>query len=406
MSEEAVQNLVIPDHVPTKLVRDFDPTYLPGMDKCPFSAVSKLHDDARVVWTGNSMRFGGSWIITHAEDIRYVLSHPDLFSATGQTGFSRLLGEDWPLLPLEANPPEHTDYRKLLNPLLAPPAVAKLEPKIRQRASDLIDAFRNDGQCEFMSVFGRPYPVTIILELLGLPLDKMDQFLKWEFELLHSKDPATMAGAAKAIKEYLESLRTERQANPSDDIVSQVVNAEIDGRRLNDDETLGILYLFFVGGLDTVASSLGFIFRHLAENPDHQAFLRENPDRIPGAIEEYLRRFSVVTVYRQCREDTSIGGIAMKKGDWITIVTALGSLDAAEFKCPMDVDFGRKNIRHFGLSTGVHFCLGNHLARRELKIALEEWLARVPSWRLKDGELLDVHGGPVFGVEHMVLGWR
>ena len=405
MSEASAPELMIPDHVPENLVRDFDPVYLPGMDKCPFSAVSKLHEDERIFWSAKNLRFGGAWVLTHADDIRHVLGHPDLFSTTGQSGFSKLMGEDWPLLPLESNPPEQVDYRKLLNPLLAPGAVKKLEPKIRQRAAELIEKFQNDGQCEFMDAFGTPFPVTIILELLGLPISKMEQFLEWEFNLLHSKDMEVMAGAAIAIKEYLAELRAERQANPSDDIVSYVVNAEINGRPLTDDETMGILYLFFVGGLDTVASTSGFIFRDLAENPKHQTFLRENPDRIPAAVEEYLRRFSPVTVYRQCREDTELGGIKMKKGDWISIVLALGSLDPSEFDCPMEIDFDRKNVRHFGLSFGVHFCLGNHLARRELIIAIEEWLARVPDWRLKEGEKIDVHGGAVFGVDHMWLTW-
>lgn len=405
MNEMTKPALMIPEHVPMELVKNIDPRYMPGMEDCPFSQVAKLHDEGPIFWSANDARFGGAWVLTKADDIRHVLGSPELFTAVGQTGFAALLGEEWSLLPLEVDPPQHTDYRRLLNPLVAPPVVAKMEPAIRQRAVDLIEGFKDKGEGEFVELFGRPFPVTIMLEILGLPQEQMGQFLEWEFDLLQSPDMEAKVKAAIGIKNYLEHVRAERQASPGDDIFSKVVTAEMDGRRLTDDETLGILYLFFVGGLDTVASTLGFIYRHLAENPDKQEFLRQNPDRISGAVEEYLRRYSVVSPYRRCVKETTINGVTIKEGDWISLVTSLGSLDPDVFECPLDVDFDRKNVRHFGFSFGAHFCLGNHLARKELNIALEEWLARVPSWRVKSGETVHAHGSTVFGVEHLSLTW-
>jgi cytochrome P450 len=401
----APQQNYVPEHIPADLVKPFSFFTDPAMSKCPFAATSRLHDRGRIFWNSSDPQFGGSWILTRAEDFRFVLNSPDLFTNKGEAGFSQLVGEAWDLIPLELDPPQHTKFRQLLNPLLSPGAVGKMTPGVTSRAVELIEALRGQGGCEFMSAFGRPFPVSIFMQLMGLPLDQTDTFLKWEWQLLHDPNMQTKVGAAIAIRDYLQSLADERRAHPVGDLTSFVVTAEIDGRKLSDDEVMGTLYLLFVGGLDTVASSLGFFFRHLAEHPDQQARLRANPALIERSIEELLRRFSVVTVHRQCKVDVELGGVLMKAGDWISIVDSLGSLDPEEFANPMEVDLDRRNIRHFGFSFGPHFCLGSHLARRELLIAMREWLARIPPWRLKPGAPIEVHGGGVFGVEHLELEW-
>jgi len=394
-----------PDHVPADLVRPFDVANDPESLRCPFSVISKLHDGPRTFWNPDNFMFGGTWVPTRAEDIRFILGRPDLFSNRFEAGFSGLMGEDWDLVPLELDPPEHTQYRKLLNPLVSPPVVAALTPRVIERAVELIEAVLPDGECEFMDAFGRPFPVGIFMELMGLPSDMTDQFNEWEFNLLHDPDMAVKAQAASAIRDYLLTLAADRRANPIDDLTSKVVTATIDGRLLDDDKVLGILYLLFVGGLDTVASSLGFFFRHLAENPEDQALLRAEPERIEQAVEEMLRRFSVVMVSRQCKVDVEVGGIQMKAGDWINIGDAFASLDPHEFENPLKVDFDRKNVRHLAFSFGPHFCMGSHLARRELVVALREWLARVPPFRVKEGEIPIAHGSGVFGVDKLVLSW-
>ncbi|MDO7843608.1 cytochrome P450 [Sphingomonas immobilis] len=394
----------IPDHVPAELIKPFSFAGEPEMSRCPFSATSRLHEGPRIFWNPANPQFGGSWVPTRAEDIRYVLNTPSLFSNKGEAGFSGLVGEQWDLIPLELDPPEHGKFRQLLNPLLAPPAVAKLTPGVTERAVRLIEAVRAKGGCEFMDAFGRAFPIGVFMQLMGLPEEHYDTFVTWEFELLHSGDMARRVAAAVAIRDFLRTLASERRANPTGDLTSFVVQAQIDGKDLSDDEVMGILYLLFAGGLDTVAASLGFFFRHLAENPEQQTFLRENPDRIDKSIEEMLRRFSVVTVHRMCKVDLEMAGVQMRAGDWITINDSLGSLDPAEFDEPMEVDLDRKNVRHLAFSFGPHFCMGSHLARRELSIALHEWLARVPTWRIRPGSPVQVHGG-LFGVEHLELEW-
>lgn len=394
-----------PTHVPPALVRPFSFVTGPGMSRCPFAAVAQLHDGPRIFWNPANHRFGGSWVLTRAVDIRYVLGNTDLFSSKGQSGLAKLIGENWDLVPLELDPPLHGQFRKLLNPLLAPPLINKMTEGITSRAVELIDGVRAAGGCEFMTAFGQPFPVSIFMQLMGLPAELMSTFLAWELDLLHGDTLEKRQGAAREIRDYLLRLARERRAAPVDDLTSAIVTGEVEGRKLTGDEVLGGLYLLFVGGLDTVASTLGFLFRHLAQGEEHQRQLRAEPATIERRTEELLRRFSVVTSHRQCKVDVEIAGVAMKAGDWITINGALGGLDGNEFAQPLEVDMDRKAIRHFAFNFGPHFCVGSHLARREILVAIREWLARIPPWRLNPKVEVVTHGGGVFGVERLAIEW-
>lgn len=398
----------IPPHVAPAPVRDFDLHGDPGMATCPFSTVARLHDGSDVFWSPTILREGqgdGAWVVTRAELMRQILSHPEIFSSKGEAGFSKLIDEDWDLVPLEIDPPRHTQFRQLLNPILYPRVVSQMTPGVVARANELLDQIAKDRGCEFMEAFGRPFPISIFMQLMGLPLDQMPIFLVWEEDLLHSPSLDRRKAAAKSIRLYLETLAADRRASPTEDLASLVVTSKIDGRLFTDDEVIGTLYLFFVGGLDTVASSLGWFFHHLATHPEQQQWLRDNPDEIPHAVEELLRRFSVVTSRRRCMCDTDVGGVAMKEGDWISLTYSLASLDPREFDRPLEVDFTRGALRHFGFSFGPHFCIGSHLARREMVVALTQWLARIPPWRLKPGAPVVMHGGGVFGIERLELEW-
>lgn len=399
----------VPDHVPPELVSSFDLFGDPAMRDCPFAAAHRLHDNGpRILWSPLGRRGGsqrGNWVLTRAEDMRFVLSNPLLFSSKGAAGFSALVGESWDMIPLELDPPEHTKFRKILNPILYPRVVTQMTPGVIARAVELIDAIKDQGGCEFMEAFGRPFPVSIFMQLMGLPAEMMPTFLDWEARLLHGADVATRAAGATEIRDYLKELAADRRANPTDDLTSFVVSSDVEGRKFTDDEVMGTLYLLFVGGLDTVASSLGFYFHYLATQPEKQRELRCNPDKIEHAVEEMLRRFSVVASSRRVTQDLELQGVKMRAGDWISIPYALGSLDPNEFACPMDVDFDRGGSRHFGFAYGPHFCIGSHLARREMAVALREWLARIPEFRVKPGSRVEKHGGGVFGVEHLELEW-
>jgi cytochrome P450 len=395
----------VPPHVPAELVKHVDLVGDEEMRACPFSHTARLHKGPRIFWNTADPYFGGAWIPTRAQDIRFILGNPQLFRSKGQTRFAELAGQSWDIIPLEKDPPDHAKYRQMLNPLFSPSAVHELTPQLLARATALVDGILDRGECEFMAAFGRPFPVGAFVDLMGLPADQTDRFMKWEHSLLHDYDMAARGAAIVEVGAYLMDLAAERRARPAGDLTSLVISAKIDGRLLTDDEVLGTLFVLFMGGLDTVSSTLGLFFLHLAEHPDQQAELRANPAKIDHAVEELMRRYSVASVNRRCVKDTTLGGVFLKAGDWVSVTTSLASLDGEEFAAPLEVNLERKNIRHLGFSFGSHFCLGMHLARRELTIALREWLARIPPWRVKANTTPVLRGGGVYGVEWLALEW-
>lgn len=396
----------VPSHVPADRVVPYDLLRASGPHQDPFKVINALRSKADTFYTPvHFSNSSGAWVLTRAEDIRQVLQNPQLFSSRGVSGFSKLLGETWDMIPLEIDPPRHTQFRAILNPLLSPARIAKMQDGIRAICSELIDAVADKGGCDFVEAFARPFPVRIFLQLMGLPLALFDQFLKWNNSLLFAESMEERIAAAAAIRDYLRELIADRKQNPVDDLATAAVQARIDGKPISDDEILGICYLLFVGGLDTVAASLGFYFRHLAQNPEQQRSLRDNPALIPDAVEELLRAHSVVMVSRFVTADTEIGGVSMKQGDCIAIYTSFASFDPKEVEHPETVDFKRSMNRHIAFSYGPHRCIGSHLARRELVTALEEWTRRVPEFRIPEGAEVRMHGGVVFSIDRLPLVW-
>jgi cytochrome P450 len=392
-------------HVPRELIRRYDVFDNAEAVRDPHAIVRALREEPPLIYNLCNPMKGQSWIPTRAADIRAVAGNASLFSAEEQLGFGLMLGEDWKLGPLEMDPPEHTKYRKVMNPWLAPPAVANLSAAVRARCVGLIDAIVGQGRCEFMSEFGFPYPISIFMEMMGLPQEHTADFLRWNGQLLHTGDVAVKSQGARAIVKYLRTLIEERRRAPRDDLVSRAIAARIDDKPMGDTELLGVCYLLFAGGLDTVASSLGFYFRHLAEKPDLQERMRNSPADIPKMVEEFLRVFTPTQSLRRAKADTEIAGVQVRQGDWVHLIYSLANLDSHEFDRPDEIDFERQNARHMAFSFGPHFCMGSHLARRELQIALEEWSRRVPVFRRVANEPAKTHGGLVFGVDRLVLEW-
>jgi len=395
----------VASHVPRDLIRRIDLYKGEGMDGDPFVVVERLQQEPEIIYNLQNPRFGQSWLLTRGKDIRYVLSKPELFGSDYQAGFSKLIGETWRLACVEMDAPEHTKFRLLMNPWFSPKAVAKLAEKIRLRAEKLVDGISADGGCEFMSAFGARFPISIFMDLMGTDQDRVPEFLRWEHDILHSPNPETMTRGVLAMRNYLKEVIRDRRRRPRDDIATYAVQASFDGRPLTDDEVMSIYFVLFTGGLDTVAQQLGFHFRHMAMNPGHQQQLRDDPSKIPQAIEEHLRCFSTIQTHRQAKVDVELCGVAIRKGDWITLQYALGSRDPDEYEDPHAAKFDRKSIRHLGFGTGPHLCIGSHLARRELRSAVEVWLRRIPPFRVRPGSPFDTSGGIVFSIGRLELVW-
>ncbi|UNK81064.1 cytochrome P450 [Sphingopyxis granuli] len=399
-----VSNPQHPDHVPNELYRELDIYNDPRMAVDPIGTIVALNDDRPIVWNGADPRFGtGSWVVNRAEDLRMILNDPRF--AVGWEGHQKLIGEDWEIIPIGINGDYHRKFRTLMNPWFAPPMMNQMREKVARRAVTLIETFQDQKGCEFISSFARPFPVSIFMELMGLPDEKEEEFVSLENDLLHQTDLEVRAVAAKKVIAELRAIAAERRRDPRDDMTTKIVNAEFDGQPLTDNEVIGTMFALFLAGLDSIAAATGIQIAHLARDHQLQARLRAEPALIPRAIEEMMRRYSPANTRRQALEDIELHGVNIRAGDWIQVSFLLGSLDPIEFANPLEVNVERKSIRHFGFGYGYHFCLGSHLARLEMQIAFAELLKRLPEFSIEDESKVTIHGGLVIGIDNLPLVW-
>lgn len=328
-------------------------------------------------------------LLSRFEDVQWAFRHPEFFtSASGALG----IGEQ-PLIPLEVDPPLHTDYRRVLNPQFTPKAIAELEPEVHRIVRELIDNFASRGSCDFNAELATPLPSGIFLALMGLPKEDLPQFLEWRDNTVRPKvEPGDVGGAdrvrretAHAISEYFRGAIAARQANPDDSLLSRIVHADFGGRPFTETELLGISHLLLLGGLDTVTASLDCMVTFLATHPEYRRELVEDPGKTPAAVEEMLRWLSpVMVVVRSVAEDIQVRGVDLHAGDGVTLVIGAANTDEETFGAA-EVNFSRDPNRHLAFGAGNHFCLGAHLARLELRVALQELHARIPNYRLAEG---------------------
>jgi len=339
-----------------------------------------------------------------------VLRDHARFSAEGLVN----LGNVRPLIPLSVDPPRHVKYRKILDPLFAPKQMEAMEADITARVNRFMDAFVERGECHFTDEFAVPFPSSVFLGLMGLPWEELDTFLRLKDGILRpgggdTIDPEERARiqyeTGQEIYAYFDAVLDERARQPRDDILSRFLVAEIDGERLTREEILDICFLFLIAGLDTVTDTLTCSFAFLASHPQHQRQIVDDPSLIPGAVEELLRWESPVPgLYRVATTDTEIVGCPVKSGTVVAVLPGAANVDPAEYPDAFDVRFEREVNRHLAFGGGVHRCLGSHLARRELRIALREWHRRIPEYSLKPGVELRYPPG-LRSVENLELVW-
>jgi cytochrome P450 len=315
------------------------------------------------------------------------------------------VGETFKALPQAVDAPEHGLYRTLLLPWFTPKAMNALEPQVRQVINDLIDSFIDKGECDVSWDFGRIYPVQVFLGLMGFPEARLEEFLKWEFAILADKrDIDNIRWGTRHAIDYLRGFIEEVRAKPNDKLASAIVHAQIQGRPITDDEIIGMMFMLFLGGLDTVSATSSLIFRRLALDPELQQKLRDNPDMIANAIDEFLRVMPVVNASRGVKKDHEIRGVKIKAGDHILCYVSAGNFDPAEFSDPRTIKLDRSPNRHFTFASGPHLCLGQHLARREMRMGIAEFLRRIPLFRLKPGADLTVYPGQI-AARHVPVVW-
>ena len=367
----------------------------------PQSIYNMLREHSPILRTEQS----GTMIARH-EDVEFALRHAELFSSDMD---AISIGNVRPLIPLQINPPEHVKYRRLLDPLFAPKQVALLENDVRKLSNQLIDDFIDTGECEFNGAFAIPLPCTVFLRLLGLPLEDLDLFLQFKNNIIRPETrdqeeyEKIQAETGQQIYAYFDKVLDERERQPRDDMLTGFLEADVDGNRLTREDILDICYLFLLAGLDTVTASVGCMVSYLAQHPEQRQRLVDDPSQIPGAVEELLRwETPVPGVPRVVAEDVELCGEHLEPGERVTVLLGSANVDEHGFPEPENVDFERPANRHLAFGGGVHRCLGSHLARLELRVALEQLHERIPDYSIKPGEEPQYTMG-IRAVEHLPL---
>jgi len=303
------------------------------------------------------------------------------------------------MIPQQIDPPAQTRYRRLLDPHFSRRKMEALAPAIRSQANALIDRFESRGGCEFDSEFAVPLPCGAFLSLLGLPLSDLGTFLEIKDDIIRPQkkldvalppvDEATKVrvAAGRRLYAYFEAAIDERQRQPREDLVSSLVHAELEGEKLERTEILDICFLLLLAGLDTVTATLGCSIAYLAAHPEQRRRILDDPALIPGAVEELLRwETPVAALPRVAKRDVTIHECPIKQGQLVTFLLGAANTDDRHFRDAQRVDFERERNIHLAFGVGPHRCLGSHLARMELRVALEEWHRRIPHYAISPGE--------------------
>lgn len=389
------------------LRRGFDHATSPELLGGSFGGWGRLRAEGRAFRSD----IGGSydlWYLLRYEDIRAALQDYELFSSRS----IQYLGDSpQRMLPEELDPPEHSKYRRLLNTPLAPNAIRARTEQIRLFCVSLIEDIAPRGECDFLTDFAQRFPTTIFMDLMGLPADKTAEFIARAQTVLHltgDQDPDFRRRAAAAIDIIADigAAVASRRAEPRDDLISGLVSSTVDDRLLTDDELYQLGFLLYLAGLDTVANVLTYSFRYLAANPGLRRLLRSEPDRVPDAVEEFLRYFSIASTVRVVTRDTEFAGCQMKAGDRVVLPTASAGRDANQYPDPDEFRLDRFPNPHLAFGAGPHRCAGAHLARLELRIALEEWHRKIPDYELVADRPVTEYVGAVAGLTALPLRWQ
>jgi cytochrome P450 len=362
------------------------------------------------------------WVVTRYDDVADVLRRPEEFSS--QIGIYPVR----PWIPQAIDPPAHTGYRRILNPWFTADEMAKLEPHLEQYAGELLEKMLAKDEFDFVADFADPFPTVIFCELIGFPLADYPQIMDWKNVLMHANDGHTRgrelalakgralglpvddarrvtteqwfqirATVGIEIYAYLKQLLDERRKEPADDLITKLLEAKYEGERaLTQEELEDTLFLLFMAGLDTVASVLGLIVKGFAEDPAKRSefvALMEDPQRVGSAVEELVRYHAIVTMPRRATRAIGFQGERFGENEIVACPSPAANRDPAQFPRPHEILFERTPNRHIGFGLGPHRCLGIHLARRELRVALQAFHRRLPDYRLHPNRKPELFGG-------------
>ncbi|MGZ9091171.1 MAG: cytochrome P450 [Rhodoplanes sp.] len=371
------------DHLDPRWVENPYPIWDELRRKCPIA---------------HTERYRGVYFPSRYEDVRAVAYD------TGNFSSRRIIVRDTPppripAPPITSDPPRHRGHKNVLLPAFTPDAIKRHDERTREICRSLIDGFSGEAGCDAAVDYAQEIPVRVIAHILGVPEDDGEKFRTWIHWLLEAgiTDPAALMRALHQLGAYFGAEIEKRRKQPRDDRITYLVGARIDGEPLDEDHLLGALRLILIAGVDTTWSAIGSCFWHLAQHPQDRQRLAAEPAMIPTAVEEFLRAYAPVTMAREVIKETTINGCPMKPGQMVLLSFPAANRDPAMFPDADRVVIDRKENRHAAFGLGIHRCIGSNLARLEITVALQEWLKRIPEFRLDPAAKVTWSEGTVRG---------
>jgi cytochrome P450 len=396
----------MPDTAPVQdWATDFDvldPRYVSD----PFSIWDDLRQSCPIAHTE---RRKSSWLPTRYDDITDIAHDIAHFSSLKVAVIPGDEDEDpnanfdgpnleYGLPPISADPPLHTWTRRLLLPWFSHTRVDSYVPLTRELCRGLLDQFADAGHADAAADYAQQIPVRVIARILGVSTDLSDTFTGWVRDVLEfADDPERRQRGAEGLLNYFLVQLEDRRQHPGDDLLSELLTTEVDGQPVDDGIVLGMAALVLIAGVDTTWSAIGSSLWHLASHPDDRKRLAAEPELMATAVEELLRAYAPVTMAREVTEDIEYHGCPMKAGDKVLMNFPAANRDPEAFDHPDEVQLDRAHNRHVAFGSGIHRCAGSNLARMELQVALEEWMARIPEFELAEGREITWAGGQVRG---------
>jgi cytochrome P450 len=391
-----------PDHVAADVVFDFDFYADRRYGENLHRSLKVLHEEAPdVFWTP---RNGGHWIVTRHEQIGQVVQDPDNFSVR-EMQIPRVPTPPV-YLPLSLDPPENLPYRQALMPAFSPKAVKEMEARIRRWAQELVANVADNGSCDFVHDISEPFPVSIFMELMGMDMSRVREFrVLGEAFFAAQNDAEKLVAVCGQINAIMTEYIEQKKIAPDDGLISVLIKAEINGRPIRMDELQNMCFLLFAGGVHTVTNLVGFSYWQLAAMPELQQRLVENPELISKFVEEGLRMFGVIYSPRVVRRDCEKFGVTFREGEMVLCLLPLAGMDDRVNTDPMRFDIDRNQRDYLTFSKGTHLCIGHFLARAEFRILTEEWLKRIPSFRLAPNAKQNYTVSTGLGINNLPLEW-
>lgn len=396
----------VPAHVAADRVFAFDIYGDAQLRHDLHAAYARLHREAPPLFYTPAN--GGHWIVMSHDIMSEIVKDFEHFSAR-ESQIPRI-GNAPLLIPLNLDPPEHTQYRMILAPFFGPKSIAGMEAELKSFATEVVSRVAANGECDFVRDIAAPYPVTVFMRMMGLPLSRFDEFRDLADRFFKSTGPEAVGAISQHIIGVLAALLQERMQNrregEAQDIIDHLVDAKINGEPVAFDKMISACFLLFLGGLDTVTNALSFGCRHLATQPEMQKRMRDDPSLIAAFVEESLRLFGVVNTPRIVVKDCEKFGVRFRVGDMLLNCLPMAGWDPNKNPDAAKFDIDRQNRSLLTFSTGPHLCIGHFLARAEMRTMFAEWMKQTTEFSLADNYQPAYRAGMVMGLESLPLRWK